>query len=453
MPGKKQTRKDGGWKDISNEVGFFYSPIVENGHSHVSASRRNHHPKTRKQFAVVKSVFDAGVKFSYRLVLKESCPFKEYISDAEKHIEWDDVSSLECFIGSEDCCPICLMPHSVPRATPCGHIFCAACILYYLRKQDEEYVKCPMCNEYISLSSMRPVRLLPPRESVTVNRSATLYLVARRRDSRNAFAIANMHSPYYLSGVTPYADGEERDLQFCHVLVNSPYYEYSNLQRDLKDVEASRNAMEVMGEELLQGALIKVKESIEQRMECLRKVYASQLDTASSSLSSPSSSSLSTRSSTSLLTPSSYSLSSPSSASLFTASLQSLRLPTDLFYYYTLPYNLNYHLLPLCFQCLRAAVPAYAATYSVLTGTVREIDAFELTPEVVRTNYALSHVPLYTTLFYVEIDVLELLRGIRLPENLFERVKKREKQRKWNQMKDKKEERMMSVGIERESDG
>ena len=50
-------------------------------------------------------------------------------------------------------------------------------------------------------------------------------------------------------------------------------------------------------------------------------------------------------------------------------------------------------------------------------------------------------------------DVLELLRGIRLPENLFERVKKREKQRKWNQMKDKKEERMMSVGIERESDG
>ena len=150
---------------------------------------------------------------------------------------------------------------------------------------------------------------------------------------------------------------------------------------------------------------------------------------------------------------SSYSLSSPSSASLFTASLQSLRLPTDLFYYYTLPYNLNYHLLPLCFQCLRAAVPAYAATYSVLTGTVREIDAFELTPEVVRTNYALSHVPLYTTLFYVEIDVLELLRGIRLPENLFERVKKREKQRKWNQMKDKKEERMMSVGIERESDG
>lgn len=146
------------------------------------------------------------MRSSYRLVLRSTCNADEYIEDANKRLDWDDVASLECLKGSDAICPICLMPHAVPQATPCGHIFCAACILYYIRNQNEEYVKCPMCNELISLASMRPVAFLPYGQELRENSSVTFYPVIRRHNSRNAYPLENGFSPC-VNCAYPYADG------------------------------------------------------------------------------------------------------------------------------------------------------------------------------------------------------------------------------------------------------
>ena len=351
------------------------------------------------------------VRSSYRLVLRSTCNADEYIEDANKRLDWDDVASLECLKGSDAICPICLMPHAVPQATPCGHIFYAACILYYIRNQNEEYVKCPMCNELISLASMRPVAFLPYGQELRENSSVTFYPVIRRHNSRNAYLLENGSSPC-VNCAYPYADGAPNQLMFCHVLVSTPHYEYTRLQEALASLKESIDAMQASGEELLRDVALCVQDDLAARLRALEKEH------------------------TTLLQPT-----PPRTVKCVVA---------DCYTYFAVPYSLSHHLHPLCFQLLRSALPDCLQRGSTLQGTVLQEDALEVTPELLRSNPTLNHLPLYSTAHYLEIDMRWVLELPGLPghsASLAQKLEERRRQRQRNRVKDKREEKKMSVGV------
>ena len=162
---------------------------------------------------------------SFRIVLNQFCDVNRYLSNPEKEVVWDDVASLQCCKEDGDCCPICLMEYSVPRATSCGHIFCLGCILYYFRQQNTEYTKCPMCSEIIGASSLRPVTFFSRRNRIKEGAKTTMELVVRHSTCVNAFSVLNPRLQHYLSVNIPRADAPIEDISFCHYLINSPSYE------------------------------------------------------------------------------------------------------------------------------------------------------------------------------------------------------------------------------------
>ena len=54
MSGRRPSKKREEWKDISSEVGFFYSPIHEDTHPHRSTARKSNQKRHNKQFALTK---------------------------------------------------------------------------------------------------------------------------------------------------------------------------------------------------------------------------------------------------------------------------------------------------------------------------------------------------------------------------------------------------------------
>lgn len=54
MSGRRPSKKREEWKDISSEVGFFYSPIREDTRPHRSNARKTNQMRHNKQFALTK---------------------------------------------------------------------------------------------------------------------------------------------------------------------------------------------------------------------------------------------------------------------------------------------------------------------------------------------------------------------------------------------------------------
>lgn len=343
---------------------------------------------------------------SFRLVLKSICNYANYLYNPDLTVNWDDVFSIECYVDETDCCPICLMPFSVPRATKCGHIFCYSCIMYYLRQQEDEWVKCPMCGEYFDNLSLRPVRVLPAKEPIRENKSCTMELVARERGVVNGFSASLDNIETYLKAPFPLADSPEQVTQFCHLLRYSPQYELKNLEHDLKDIDASLASMNSAGEVLLIGALQVIKEDIQGKIQTLQSFVRDH----------------------------------PQSIPF----MNSHRMDSDILLYYSCPSHLSYHLHPFTLKCLRSQYGDYSDLPPTITSTVAQIEDVEVASGFAAKDPTLHHFPSFTPIHYVELEIRPLLCG-RLDERLWKEMKSREMERRRIQRQMKREERKIGV--------
>uniref|UniRef100_A0A383VNT4 RING-type domain-containing protein n=1 Tax=Tetradesmus obliquus TaxID=3088 RepID=A0A383VNT4_TETOB len=70
----------------------------------------------------------------------------------------ESVAGAEGPAGAAAECGVCLDAPEVPMAAPCGHVFCKGCIIDAL-KEDR---RCPQCALHLTLSALRPLRIIAP---------------------------------------------------------------------------------------------------------------------------------------------------------------------------------------------------------------------------------------------------------------------------------------------------
>ena len=65
-------------------------------------------------------------------------------------MDWSLIEQVSLKTSAEvPSCPICLYPPTAAKIARCGHVFCWACILHYLSLSDDDWRKCPICDEAI----------------------------------------------------------------------------------------------------------------------------------------------------------------------------------------------------------------------------------------------------------------------------------------------------------------
>ncbi len=97
-------------------------------------------------------------RFRY-LISNNSNIFNEYTKYEKgnfKNIKWDDIKLVYYYYVEDYQCPICLENKlCCPIIINCGHIFCYPCFLnfynYYILENNKKLPKCPLCSEIIDL--------------------------------------------------------------------------------------------------------------------------------------------------------------------------------------------------------------------------------------------------------------------------------------------------------------
>jgi len=117
------------------------------------------------------------VHANYRFVVSPGGSYASQAVDADEHLEWSDVLQIIASAESQQTsCPICLSEPVAPRMAKCGHIFCLPCLLRFMnsststgddqeKKQQNRWRKCPICEDAVFISEVRPVRFYAGQES------------------------------------------------------------------------------------------------------------------------------------------------------------------------------------------------------------------------------------------------------------------------------------------------
>lgn len=116
------------------------------------------------------------VHANYRFIVSPKGNYSKQAVDADEHLDWADVLQVLASAESQAAsCPICLSEPVAPRMATCGHIFCLPCLIRFMHSTSSEeasahekkarWRKCPICDDSVQVSEVRPVRFYAGQES------------------------------------------------------------------------------------------------------------------------------------------------------------------------------------------------------------------------------------------------------------------------------------------------
>ncbi|KAK0702609.1 hypothetical protein B0T21DRAFT_378364 [Apiosordaria backusii] len=135
---------------------------------------------------------------NYRFVVTPEGNYTSQAADADKHLEWTDVLQVIASTESQQTsCPICLSEPVAPRMAKCGHIFCLPCLMRFMNtnmgdgaeKKQPKWRKCPICEDSIQLSDVRPVRFYAGQESPLPRPGDDVILRLMARNPKSTLAL------------------------------------------------------------------------------------------------------------------------------------------------------------------------------------------------------------------------------------------------------------------------
>lgn len=135
---------------------------------------------------------------NYRFVVEPNGKYASQAADADEHIDWSDVLQVIASAESQQTsCPICLSEPVAPRMAKCGHIFCLPCLMRFMstsngdsaEKKQTRWRKCPICEDSVYLSDVRPVRFYSGQESPLPRPGDDVILRLMARNAKSTLAL------------------------------------------------------------------------------------------------------------------------------------------------------------------------------------------------------------------------------------------------------------------------
>ena len=118
--------------------------------------KREHLPSKSASKPAPQMISDITLSPYYRFAVDPG-DYSLYHSNPSMSLPWGSVRKLTVLADSEVRCPICLETQLLAgRANKCGHCFCWPCIIRYMWMGSK---RCPVCNDSLRQSDLRPVAI------------------------------------------------------------------------------------------------------------------------------------------------------------------------------------------------------------------------------------------------------------------------------------------------------
>lgn len=135
---------------------------------------------------------------------------------------WEDIRAVKTYVRTPDggdgddgrTCPICLEAPECPRCGPCGHAFCLACLLRHLCPPDGRdrgpYGTCPCCHASLSVRDLRTVQFVSA-PGIAEGKGGALALLERTTWYEDGAEVAHRVRTAYGAGTTSGGDDAGTD--------------------------------------------------------------------------------------------------------------------------------------------------------------------------------------------------------------------------------------------------
>ncbi|KAL2115538.1 hypothetical protein VTJ04DRAFT_9793 [Mycothermus thermophilus] len=183
---------------------------------------------------------------NYRFVVNPAGNYAEQAADADKHIDWNDVLQVIASAESQQTsCPICLSEPVAPRMAKCGHIFCLACLMRFMNthtseepgKKQNRWRKCPICEDTVYLTDVRPVRFYAGQESPLPRVGDDVILRLMMRSSKGTQALPREGAAEVLqSGEDVPWHFEVNVLDYARIMKGTSGYMAEQFDREIEDL-------------------------------------------------------------------------------------------------------------------------------------------------------------------------------------------------------------------------
>lgn len=360
--------------------------------------------------------------------------------DADVHISWDSVLQILASADTQSTnCPICLSTPVAPRMAKCGHIFCLPCLIRYMHSTDDtnpvpekraRWKKCPICEDSIYVSEVRPVRWFAGQEASLLREGGDVLLRLLKRSPSSTLALPRDSAEGY---------GQLEDIPWFHV---AEMMDYSRFMKAGEDYMKEQHDLEIMAleeqereDELMFGddttwtrKAIAAIEEAKQKATGLANPPPTHAQPVSSEFVPESWDQIQTDNDT-VLTNGVARLSFGESQ----ASLPKVRAP---FYFYNaLP---NFFLSPLDIRILKSAFGDFAAFPSTILPRVEHISTGHLVDDDLRKRAKyMGHLPYGAEVSLLECDWTDIIS----PPVLDQFKEDISRRRRRNQDKEAREER------------
>ncbi|KAK3305371.1 uncharacterized protein B0T15DRAFT_194933 [Chaetomium strumarium] len=347
---------------------------------------------------------------NYRFVVNPKGNYMAQAADADEHINWDDVFQVIASTESQQAsCPICLSEPVAPRMAKCGHIFCLPCLMRFMNtsageqqeKKQNRWRKCPICEDSVYLSDVRPVRFYAGQECPLprVGDDVILRLMVRNAKSTLALPKESATEALQSSEDVPWHFAANV-LDYARIMRGTSDYMAEQFDREIEDLTKQEKEDELLYHE--------DNEWTQKAIRAIRTAKEKVVESSETEMDIP----------TTL----------PGSSS-------AKQVEQD-FYFYTSPPHL--YLSPLDIRILKTKYGSFSAFPSTLLPRVEHISTGHVVDEPLRKRAKyLGHLPRGCLISFLECDWTDIVP----PEILATFSEEIERRRKRNREKAIQEER------------